>query len=234
LSLKEFTYICDHFLSIYLEEKLLEDILNEFKPNEVECICVASEKSPTTAKSHLHIQIILKNLMNKYGFFLDKCTDRSHRIVYSGYLLIAYTYELGVHCNYQITKNNLAYTEVQCDQGRFSTSASLPGDVNNLATTSAKRTTVRAQAEERRQKKNKIADTALTCAETNVSKAMVYIREQLLYEFMQHCDKLVDNLSSFHIFIIKKLHIHSFLIISSFHKSFNYVHKQAKERQQYL
>ncbi|CAF3693429.1 unnamed protein product [Adineta steineri] len=48
----------------------------------------------------------------------------------------------------------------------------------------AKRKTVRAQDEERRQKKDVIADTTLTIAETNIDKAMGYTLKVLPYEFL--------------------------------------------------
>ncbi|CAF1124533.1 unnamed protein product [Rotaria sordida] len=69
-----------------------------------------------------------------------------------------------------------------------------------------KRMTVRAQADERRKQKDLIADKALTIAEKNVSKAMKYVRKKLPNEFMQRSENCL--------------------------KSFNYVHKEAQEKQQ--
>ncbi|CAF3609845.1 unnamed protein product [Rotaria socialis] len=65
------------------------------------------------------------------------------------------------------------------------------GNTSN-ATTSGKPMTVRAQAEEFRKRKNEIADTALTIAETSVPKAMKYVRKKLPYVFMdrsENCQK---------------------------------------------
>ncbi|CAF1352010.1 unnamed protein product [Adineta steineri] len=53
----------------------------------------------------------------------------------------------------------------------------------------AKRKTVRAQDEERRQKKDVIADTTLTIAETNIDKAMGYTLKVLPYEFLSRSEK---------------------------------------------
>ena len=61
----------------------------------------------------------------------------------------------------------------------------------------AKRTTVRAQADERRKKKDDIANRALKIAETTTVKAMKYIRQELPYEFLQRSDRLVKSFDSF-------------------------------------
>ncbi|CAM2725917.1 unnamed protein product [Rotaria socialis] len=172
------------------KEQILDNIRAFFGVGVVQYVCVATEVAGASARSHLHIQIILTRPVDIKCWFLDKYT--------------------GVHCNYQVTKNNIAWNVyikkdgdyVEFGEFRDTGSSSqqygpgMPNDpsIGNTsnATTSGKPMTVRAQAEEFRKRKNEIADTALTIAETSVPKAMKYVRKKLPYVFMdrsENCQK---------------------------------------------
>lgn len=57
----------------FVEEKILSDIRGEFDAQQIEYICVARELS-AKGRQHLHMQIILKKPVNKFGWFMDKHT----------------------------------------------------------------------------------------------------------------------------------------------------------------
>jgi len=67
---------------IYLEEKIRDDIIEEFGRALIQYICVAHEVGGASSKSHLHIQIILKRPVNKQSWFLDKYTGIFFENVY--------------------------------------------------------------------------------------------------------------------------------------------------------
>lgn len=69
----------------------MDEIRRQFGESRLQYVCIASEKNMAHQKSHLHVQIITKELINKKSWFLDDIT--------------------GTHCNYQITKNNIAWNE---------------------------------------------------------------------------------------------------------------------------
>ncbi|CAF3646782.1 unnamed protein product, partial [Rotaria socialis] len=148
------------------KEKILDDICGYFGAGVIQYVCVAREVAGAQSKPHLHVQIICTRPVNIKCWFLDKYTDGD-------------------------------YVEFGDFRDPGDSSQPLwPGTPINPsignATTSGKPMTVRAQAEECRKRKNEIADTALTIAETSVPKAMKYVRKKLPYVFMdrsENCQK---------------------------------------------
>ena len=178
-------------------------------------------------KPHLHAQIILRRNVNKHGWFLDKytgmimiksCTIRTN---------LCFSFAVGVHCNYQVTKNDIAWNEyikkgtddgvmkkiIQflilvggdfAEFGEFRSNKtrgdrywprppkSKPVDshlsgLDSPQPPAAKRMTIRAQADARRERKRDIAETALKLAEGSVNKAMDHVREKLPEVFLEKC-----------------------------------------------
>ncbi|CAF1108919.1 unnamed protein product [Rotaria magnacalcarata] len=172
---------------------VLDDICRQFNDERLQYVCVASEKDSKNNKNHLHIQIITKLIVNKKCWFLDEIT--------------------GVHCNYQITNNDVAWNEYCKKGGDFiefgefkspstrtkkhwpdlprettptistESSSSSHHDVENQV---AQQISVRSNAEQRRQRKIVTAERALLLAETDITKAMDLIRQAMPMEFMAH------------------------------------------------
>ncbi|CAF4029748.1 unnamed protein product [Adineta steineri] len=166
------------------KQTLLDGILQEFDLTDIQYVCVAREMSPTTNRPHLHVQIILNRAVNKHGFFLDKYSDGDF-------------VEHGTFDRPDAQQNGMGSSApTRPSVGAINTGMASP------QLPPAKRKTVRAQAEERRQQKDVIADTALTIAETSVDKAMGFTRQVLPYEFLSRSE--------------------------NFQKSFTYVNKEAK------
>lgn len=96
-------------LFLFLEEEILNNILEEFGETVVQYACVASEIGPTSSKKHLHMQIILKRVVNKKSWFMDKYTgiyqNRVDSLLWNMFCLFI----SGVKCNYQVTKDNKAW-----------------------------------------------------------------------------------------------------------------------------
>ena len=72
---------------------------------------MARELNQPQTKSHLHAQIILRRNVNKHGWFLDKYTgtlSMKSRTRRTHWCLL---FTVGVHCNYQVTKNDVAWNE---------------------------------------------------------------------------------------------------------------------------
>ncbi|CAF1340813.1 unnamed protein product [Rotaria magnacalcarata] len=164
------------------KEKLLECIIREFGQANVQYVCVANETGRKQGKPHLHVQIILKQKKEKKSWFLDKHAD-------------------GDYVEFGTFRSKGTSSDPDCS----SVPVSPLVDISNRST---KKITVRAQADERRKRKDEIADTLLCIAETSVSRAMEEARKILPYEFLQRSD--------------------------NFYKSFNYVNKQYRQRQQLL
>lgn len=71
-------YFCFDLTTIYLEEIVMKEIKRIFPFEKLQYICVAQEyKSSTTDPVfYLHIQIILKEAINKKAWFLDSITGK--------------------------------------------------------------------------------------------------------------------------------------------------------------
>jgi hypothetical protein len=54
----------------------MDEIKRQFGIERIQYACVAKELSTITNKTHLHIQIILKEKGNKRSGFLDKITSK--------------------------------------------------------------------------------------------------------------------------------------------------------------
>lgn len=61
----------------------------------------------------------------------------------------------------------------------------------------AKRSTVRAQADEQRKKRDEIAAQAFLIAETDIDEAMTFAQNNLKFHFLQHSDKYVNYFTFF-------------------------------------
>ena len=86
----------------------MNEIRRQFSDARLQYVCIASEKNTARTKSHLHVQIITKELINKKSWFLDDITGKeSHHRVCTSHHHGA----LGTHCNYQITNNDRAWNE---------------------------------------------------------------------------------------------------------------------------
>ncbi|CAF3159746.1 unnamed protein product [Rotaria sp. Silwood2] len=53
------------------KQTILEEIRRQFRDERLQYVCVASEKNTTNNKTHLHVQIIAKEKINKKSWFLD-------------------------------------------------------------------------------------------------------------------------------------------------------------------
>lgn len=109
------------------EETVLDEIKRRFGVQRLQYVCVAQELKHRTGAPHLHVQIILKVVMNKKTWFLDDITGMyssifrltSHRCSETPLDKCRETLKesrksllyIGSHCNYQVTKNDRAWNE---------------------------------------------------------------------------------------------------------------------------
>jgi hypothetical protein len=182
------------------KDLVMSQIKDEFGIENIQYICISEEISELNHQPHLHIQIILKEKVDRRKPFLDEITQ--------------------THCNYQVTQNDLAWNEYIKKAGNYiefnefkstktrgqkqwpspslsstatSASSALPMSTtiidNNqpLVPRTTTTTTVRAQAEERRKHEADIARQALNLAETSVHRAMDLIRRSMPTKFLNHC-----------------------------------------------
>lgn len=164
----------------------MDAIKHEFGIENIQYTCIAEEISELNHQRHLHIQIILKEKLNKKKRFLDEITQ--------------------THCNYQVTRNDRAWNEYIRKDGDYiefgdyqsvsargqkqwpeaaAAVASLPSSTSDQSSSTRATTrtiNTRAQAEERRQ----LAKQALNLAETSVHHAMDLIRHAMPEKFLAH------------------------------------------------
>jgi len=167
------------------KELVMNAIKDEFGIENIQYICIGEEISELNHQRHLHVQIILKEKINKKKRFLDEITE--------------------THCNYQVTQYDRAWNEYirkdgnSIDFGTFqsvstrgekqwppssslsATSLSSDDHPSRRAITTTAMTT-RAQAEQRRQ----LAKQALDLAETSIHDAMDFIRHSMPEKFLAH------------------------------------------------
>ncbi|CAF1436330.1 unnamed protein product [Rotaria sordida] len=73
------------------KQLVMNKIKEEFGIENIQYICIGEEISELNHQQHLHIQIIFKETIDRRKPFLDEITE--------------------THCNYQVTRNNLAWNE---------------------------------------------------------------------------------------------------------------------------
>jgi hypothetical protein len=73
------------------KESVMNEIKHEFGIENIQYICIGEEISELNHERHLHIQIILKEKIDRRKAFLDQITQ--------------------THCNYQVTRNDCAWNE---------------------------------------------------------------------------------------------------------------------------
>ena len=101
---------------------MLDEIKRQFSIERLQYVCVAQEMSDQAMRSHLHIQIVLKEKLNKRTWFLDDVTSEWGATKESSTFSKAYFHLcennmnrnflfIETHCNYQVTKNDRAWNE---------------------------------------------------------------------------------------------------------------------------
>ncbi|CAF1357003.1 unnamed protein product [Adineta steineri] len=154
-------------------------IMNEFGIDNIQYICIGEEIGELNHQRHLHIQIIFKTKIHRRLPFLDQITQ--------------------THCNYQVTRNNIAWNayikkgDDYIEFGSFQPIGQRSEHIQRLLSSSAATSmipnrvmTVRAQKEERQQQNKEIAQQAFKLAETNVHQAMDYIMQVMPDKFLHH------------------------------------------------
>lgn len=224
------------------KEIVLDYIKHEFGIENIQYICIGEEISELNHRRHLHIQIILKEKIDRRKPFLDDIT--------------------GTRCNYQVTQNDLAWNEYVKKGDNYiefnefkstrirsqkqwpseSTTASTlvtPVPHISLPTTTTTTsmvdrsllptlprttttTTVRGQAEERRQKRIEIANRVLQLAVTNVHSAMDYLRQASADRFLDH-GSWYDRMTTLHRIIYRLKYLYRYL------GRLKYVHLRAQQ-----
>lgn len=198
------------------KELVLDHIKQEFGVENIQYICISEEISELNHQRHLHIQIILKEKVDRRRPFLDDIT--------------------ATRCNYQVTRNDLAWNEYIKKEGNYlefnefkstrvrgekqwpssSSSSSVapsqsiiidtPGQpdrqllpVSRQTSTTTTTTTVRAQTEARRQFEQETVVKAMELAETNVHQAMSLIRQALPTKFLAHSTWYLSTFNYVHL-----------------------------------
>ena len=198
------------------KEVVLDHIKKEFGIDNIQYICVSEELSELNHQRHFHIQIILKEKVNRRKPFLDDIT--------------------GTRCNYQVTRNDLAWNEYIKKENNYiefnefkstrtrgekqwpsSSTTSTPITSNtsdqpdrqlvpmsrqrrsSSTTSTSTTTTVRAQMEARRQYEHETVVKALELAEINVHQAMDLIRYALPTKFLAHSTWYLSTFNYVHL-----------------------------------
>lgn len=168
------------------KDLVMKHIQQEFGITRIQYICISEEMGELNHQRHLHIQIILRDRVNKKVRFLDSITQ--------------------THCNYQVTGNDLAWNEYIKKDGNYiefnefistkklgdkqwpptsaASATATPAPVQ--AVTARTTMTVRAQAEERRQHRIAVYRQAVELAETSVDAAMDLMKREMIENFVQH------------------------------------------------
>ena len=183
---------------------VMDHIKNEFGVQNIQYICISEEISELNHQRHLHIQIILKEKVDRRKSFLDDITD--------------------TRCNYQVTRNDLAWNEYIKKDGNYlefneikstssrgqkqwpSTSSDSPSvsDTSHQpnrpsARTTTKTTTVRAQDDARRQYEQPTVIQSLELAKINVHQAMDLMRHALPTKFLSHSTWYLSTFNYVHL-----------------------------------
>ena len=194
------------------KEIVFDQIKQEFGIQNIQYICISEEISELNHQRHLHIQIILKEKVDRRKPFLDDIT--------------------GTRCNYQVTQNDVAWNEYIKKDGNYiefnefkstrirgkkewpseSASNSQTSDnhdrqlvprstsvVASTASSSTTTTTVRAQIQARRQFEQETVVKALKLAETNVHQAMDLIRHSLPIKFLSQSTWYLSTFNYVHL-----------------------------------
>lgn len=191
------------------KELVINHIKKEFGIENIQYICVSEEISELNHQRHLHIQIILKEKVDRRRPFLDDIT--------------------GTRCNYQVTRNDLAWNEYIKKEGNYlefnefksirvrgekqwpSSSASQSVTTStsdqpnrqlvptSTRSSSSSTTTVRAQVEARRQYEQETVIRALKLAEINVHQAMDLVRNALPIKFLAHSTWYLSTFNYVHL-----------------------------------
>ena len=183
------------------KDLVMDHIKNEFGIENIQYICISEEISELNHQRHLHIQIILKEKVDRRKPFLDEIT--------------------GTKCNYQVTRNDLAWNEYIKKEGNYIefnefkstrtrgqkswpsrdpsiTSSSSSPLVSNV-TSKKKTTTVRGQNEARRYYEQETVIKALELAKTNVHQAMDHMRQALPTKFLSHSSWYLTTFNYIHL-----------------------------------
>ena len=189
------------------KEVVMDHIKNEFGIDNIQYICISEEISELNRQRHLHIQIILKKKVDRRKPFLDEIT--------------------GTSCNYQVTRNDLAWNEYIKKEGDYlefnefkstrtrgqqswpsrdssirsspSVSNSTSNQIVRVSSKKTTTTTVRAQNEARRYYEQETVIKALELAKTNVHQAMDHMRQALPTKFLSHSSWYLTTFNYIHL-----------------------------------
>ncbi|CAF1390193.1 unnamed protein product [Adineta steineri] len=176
------------------KELVRDEIKQKFGIENIQYICISEEISELNHRQHLHIQIIFKEIIDRRKPFLDEITR--------------------TRCNYQVTRNDVAWNEYIKKGGNYiefnefksttkrgqtewpvmsasisasssSLSSHLQDNDNQPVVARRTTTTVRGQADERRQQRTKIYKQAIKLAKINVDNAMDLIEKEMIEKFVE-------------------------------------------------
>jgi hypothetical protein len=173
----------------------MADIKRQFGIERLQYACVAEERGTQHDRPHVHVQIILKERVNKKTWFLDTITE--------------------THCNYQVTANDRAWNEYIkkglnfIEFGTFKSttarkhihwpSASSPSSASSSRTTphmaaaATPSAGTRLQTHAKREQNKSIAQRALHLAKASVHNAMALIQETMPDKFLAHSSWYVPS-----------------------------------------
>jgi hypothetical protein len=89
----------------------MNEICRQFPSSVLQYACISIDYSQLIATFRTnYIQIILKKVVNKNGWFLDKITGTYDKFRIRSYSL-EIIYKIGDKCNYHVTNNDMAWNE---------------------------------------------------------------------------------------------------------------------------
>jgi hypothetical protein len=182
------------------KDSVMRHIKSEFGLDNIQYVCIGEEISELNHQRHLHIQIILKEKVDRRKPFLNVIT--------------------GTRCNYQVTRNDLAWNEYIKKDGDYiefnefkstrtrgqktwpsteSDASSSSATVVSKTTSVQPKTTVRAQNETRRQFEQDTVMKVLELAKTSVHQAMDLMRQALPSKFLSHSSWYLSTFNYIHL-----------------------------------
>lgn len=183
------------------KEDVMANITNQFGIDNLQYICISEGVNESSQQSCLQIQIVFKEKIDRRKPFLDDVTRTrcnyqvtSNDLAWNEYIKKEGNYsEFG---DFKSTKNHgqrewPSQSVLSVDSAVATPAAILlrpPATTTTAARPIAvpKLTTVRAQAEERRQRDDELARQALTLAETSIDQAMDLLRRVMPNKFLHH------------------------------------------------
>lgn len=178
------------------KELVMDKIKEEFGIVNIQYICISEEISELNHQQHLHIQIIFKEIVDRRKPFLDEITNTrcNYQVTRNDVAWNEYIKKGGNYKEFNEFKSTSTRGQKQWPPSSSTASSTAPADTSSISiifdqnqpiVPRATTTTVRAQADERRQQRIEIYKQAVKLAKTSVDNAMDLIEKEMIEKFVE-------------------------------------------------